>query len=113
MGNVSNKLKSLRNKMALSQSDIADACGFPREIISYYESEKREVSLLHLEQIASFFNVDLEYFLSDDENFEPEFALAFRADELSSTDRVKVGEFKKVVTNFLKMKSISTDGTEA
>jgi len=111
---IGKNIKLFREKLGLSQGDIADYCGIKREILSYYENEKREVSLLHLEKIAEFLNVDLESFLKENPSeIQPDLALAFRANELTSSDRDHIAYFKRIVKNYLKMKTIEADGIQA
>ena len=63
--NIGNNIKLFRERLGVNQEDIANYCGFQREILSYYENGKRDVSLLHLEKIAEYLNVDIETFLSN------------------------------------------------
>ena len=111
---IGNNIKRFREKLGLSQADIANYCGVSREVLSYYENGNREVSLLHLEKISNYMNIEMEVFLEENpENIQPELALAFRADELTPEDRANIGYFKSIVKNYLKMKRIETDGTQA
>ena len=113
--NIGNNIKLFRTKLELSQQDVAYYCGISREILSYYETGEREVSLLHLEKISEYMDVDLEVFLEDDPtDIAPELSLAFRADELTHTDRANVAYFKNIVKNYLKMKKIAlSNGIQA
>ena len=110
---IGNNIKIFREKSGLSQEEIADYCGIKREILSYYENGKREVSLLHLEKISEFLNIDLETFLEENPSeIQPDLALAFRANELTPLDRNQIVYFKKIVKNYLKMKTIEADGIQ-
>lgn len=111
---IGNNIKLFRNKLGLNQADIAEFCGISRELISFYENNAREVSLLHLEKISEYLNIDIDVFFEDDpQELKPELALAFRAEELSPADRANVAHFKTIVKNFLKMKTIANNGTQA
>lgn len=111
---IGNNIKLFRDKLGLSQADIANHCGVNREVLSYYENGNREVSLLHLEKISSYMNIEMEVFLEEkSENIQSELALAFRADELTPTDRTNIAYFKSIVKNYLKMKTIEANGTQA
>lgn len=108
---IGKNIKLFREKIGVSQEDIANYCGIKREVLSYYENEKREVSLLHLEKISEYLNVDIETFLEENPSeIQPDLALAFRADELTASDREHIVYFKRIVKNYLKMKTINTDG---
>ena len=111
---IGKNIKAFREKLKLSQAEVAEYCGIQREMISYYENGTREVSLLHLEKIAEFFNIDMDTFLEDNPvDIQPDLALAFRADELTASDRESIAYFKRMVKNYLKMKSIESDGIPA
>lgn len=114
MRTIGDNIRDFRTKLGVSQQDIANYCGIPRELISMYETGKREVSLLHLERISEFLNIDLEVFLEENpEEIKPDLALAFRANELSAKDFESIAFFKKIVKNYLKMKKIECNGIEA
>jgi len=111
---IGKNIKLFREKIGVSQEDIANYCGIKREVLSYYENEKREVSLLHLEKISEYLNVDIETFLEENPSeIQPDLALAFRADELTASDREHIVYFKRIIKNYLKMKTINTDGIQA
>lgn len=108
---IGRNIKLFREKSGFSQSEIAEYCGIPRELLSYYENEKREVSLLHLEKIAEFLNLDMGLFLEEDpKEIKPELDLTFRAKDVTSEDIESILYFKRIVKNYLKMKSIIEDG---
>lgn len=114
LGYIGYNIKLFREKCGLSQEEVADFSGIKREILSYYENGKREVSLLHLEKIAEYMNIDLEVFLEENPSeIQADLALAFRADEVTPSDREQIAYFKRIVKNYLKMKSIEADGIQA
>lgn len=111
---IGKNIKAFRQKLGLSQAEVAEYCGIQREMISYYENGTREVSLLHLEKIAEFLNIDMDTFLEENPvDIQPDLALAFRANDLSAADRDSIAYFKRIVKNYLKMKNIETNGTSA
>ena len=111
---IGKNIKLFREKSGVSQEDIADYCGIKREILSYYENGKREVSLLHLDKIAEFLNIDMDIFFEENPlEIQPDLALAFRANELTPSDRDQIVYFKRIVKNYLKMKTIEADGIQA
>lgn len=61
------RLKSLRASRHLSQRELADKAGLPRSTISMLESGAREPNTAHLEALADFFNVDIDYLLGRSE----------------------------------------------
>ena len=103
-----------RRKLGISQQDIADYCGVSRELISYYENGNREVSLLHLEKISEFMNIDIEVFFEENPvDIKPDLSLTFRANELNVDDRKSIAFFKEIVKNYLKMKKLECDEIQA
>lgn len=108
---IGKNIQLFRKKLGFNQQQLGDLIGVPRELISYYENGNREVSLLHLEKIASCLNVDMEVLLSDEaETVKSDLAFAFRANELSPEDVKSIGIFKEIVHNFNKMKNIQDRG---
>lgn len=112
--NIGINIKLFRDKIGITQFELADYCGIKRELLSYYENGIREVSLLHLERISEFLDVDIEVFLEENpSNIKSDLALAFRASELTASDRDQIAYFKRIVKNYLKMKTIEADGISA
>lgn len=106
-----NNIREFRTKLGLTQEELASFCGIQRTMISYYETGEREVSLLHLDNIAEYMNIDIDVFLEENPlELKPDLALAFRANDLSDSDRASIASFKSIVKNYLKMKKIEADG---
>lgn len=57
------RLKALRASRHLSQRELADQAGLARSTVSMLESGSREPRTEHLEALADFFNVDVDYLL--------------------------------------------------
>ena len=107
-------IKRFRNVLNVTQSELADYCGIPRELLSYYENGKREVSLLHLEKISEYMNIDMDVFFEENpKEIKPELSLAFRADDVTPDDREKIVHFKRIIKNYRKMKKIDSHGIQA
>lgn len=62
------KIKQLREKMNLKQQDIAEAIGVTSAMISMYENGKKKPGRDTIIKLASFFNVDANYFMGDEIN---------------------------------------------
>lgn len=100
-------IKSLRDKVKLRQEDIASYLGVSREMVSYYESGARNIPLDTVNRLADFFQVEFEDLL--EENLElrrANIAFAFRACEIGPEDLKTVSAFRKIVKNYLKIKSL-------
>ena len=60
---VGRKIVLLRTEKGLSQSQLADALGFPRPTLSQYETGQRKISIEPLLKIAEHFDVCVDYLL--------------------------------------------------
>lgn len=103
-------IKILREKMGLSQEEIAKYLGTKREMVSYYETGTREIPLELLEKLAEFFGVDLADLISDNQevlNANLAFALRSSDEILEKKEIENIASFKKVVLNYLKMKELN------
>jgi transcriptional regulator with XRE-family HTH domain len=99
-------IKLIREKIGLSQEEVAKYLGIKRELISYYETGSRPVPLELMERLADFYGIDLADLLSDNKevlNANLAFALRTIEDELDKEDLENIASFKKVVMNYLKM----------
>ncbi len=54
------KLKELRQKLNLSQSEVAKKLGMPQTTFYYYEAGRNDPSIETLIKIADFFNVSID-----------------------------------------------------
>lgn len=61
--NFSDRLKELRQSYGLSQSQLAQKLKISKSSVNMYERGEREPGLEVLENIADFFNVDMNYLL--------------------------------------------------
>ena len=59
----SQKLKFLRKKKNLTQSDMANMLGITRQGYGKYESSDSQPDLVTLEKLANFFDVSTDYLL--------------------------------------------------
>ncbi|MCF8296067.1 MAG: helix-turn-helix domain-containing protein [Saprospiraceae bacterium] len=104
---IGNNLKAIRQQLGFSQESIAEYLGIPREMISYFENNQRDISIEQIEKLANLFGVDEEYFLEDNNSIiESDLAFAFRSNSSMSSDSLKkVALFKKIVKNYVLMQS--------
>ena len=63
MSKLSLRLRELRESKSLSQQKFADYIGISKSSINMYERGEREPGIETLENIADFFNVDLDYLI--------------------------------------------------
>ena len=63
MSKFSERFKELRKSRKLSQQELADFLGISKSSVNMYERGEREPGLETIENIADFFNVDMDYLL--------------------------------------------------
>lgn len=86
------RLRDLRTKRDMSQSQLATALGISKSAISMYELGERQPDFETLELIADYFNVDMNYLLGNEDRstyyLEPE--VAELAQELYARPEMRV-----------------------
>jgi transcriptional regulator with XRE-family HTH domain len=102
---LAKNLKDLRIKSGLNQDQLAEYLDIKRELISYYENNRRSVPVDVISKYAQLFGLD-EYDLYEEDNAinKLNMAFAFRASELSAEDLKAIAGFKKIALNYLKIK---------
>jgi len=99
---IGNKIKQLREKLNLSQDDLASKIEITPNTISRWENHVYKPRIDDLEKLAIFFNVNLSAFLPDEYQTgdSPEIsALMSAASELTKDDikeLVRYAEYRKV-----------------
>ncbi len=61
----SKTLITLRKSKGLTQEELADSLGLPRHKIAYFETKAKNPTADSLHLLATFFNVSVDYFVSD------------------------------------------------
>lgn len=54
-----NRIRTLREANSMSQKELANAIGVPQSLISYWEREKRTLSVVNAQKLADFFGVEI------------------------------------------------------
>lgn len=104
---IGSNLKYIRETFGYTQDHVANYVGVSRPLIAHYESGERRVPIDQLKKISDFFGVDMHELLEEDINdFTANVAFAFRADEVSVEDMEKIASFKRIVKNYLKLKTL-------
>ncbi|MBF6634132.1 MAG: helix-turn-helix transcriptional regulator [Planococcus sp. (in: Bacteria)] len=63
MRQIGEKLKKLREDNQLSVDELSVALGFAKTVIWGYESGKKQVSVSHLEMLADYYKVTIDFLL--------------------------------------------------
>lgn len=69
--NFNNRLKQLRQKHKLTQSELADILGLKPTAISNYESKRNEPSFEKLIALSKYFDVSCDYLLGVSDAYLP------------------------------------------
>lgn len=110
---ISKNLFEYRTKLGYNQDHIANFLGVERSIISKYESNQREISIINLNKLADLFGIELDDLIEENSVHQvANLAFAFRSDGIEETDMNSIASFQKVVKNYLKMKDILADEQE-
>ena len=110
MGSFSEKLRQLRFEKGLTQYEMAKAIGVAKSTISQYETGNREPDFKTLENIADFFNVNVDYLLgrtnktaanpdSIDIPNVTTIAAHFEGDEFTEAELEEIKQFAEFVKN--------------
>lgn len=63
MKQIGEKLKKLRGERQMSVDELALALGFAKTVVWGYESGKKQVSVSHLEMLADYYKVTVDFLL--------------------------------------------------
>ena len=69
--NIGNRIKTLREKLGLSNSKLATLAGLSQPVMNRLENNERSADIETLEKICSALNITLIDFLKDSDNCEP------------------------------------------
>jgi transcriptional regulator with XRE-family HTH domain len=96
-----------RTKLGYTQDHIANYLGADRTIISKYENDEREISIVNLNKLADLFGIELEDLIEENEaNKTVNLAFAFRSEGILMEDMESIASFQKIVKKYLQMKGI-------
>jgi len=104
---IGKNLAFLRDKMELTQEEVANYLGVNRVEVSYFENGQRPVSMDHLLRLGDLYGVETEDLYQETlkENYKQPVS-AFRALELKTEDLKSIAEFRRIVKNYKKMKEL-------
>ena len=103
MGPVGMKLRDARERMGLTQEQVARLLGVKRSEVSYYETGRRPISLGKLARLATLYGYPVDYFLRPDAAGAGEVAVAFRAQDLSDEDLEIVAWAKGLIADIAEL----------
>ncbi len=105
---IGSNVKKYRVAQGFTQDNLAGFLDVTREMISLYETGKRPIPVTALDKLADLFGVEMEELLEESTTVaNTNLAFAFRSDSLTEEDVLSIAEFKRIVLNYLKMKTIT------
>ncbi|MGM0896371.1 MAG: helix-turn-helix domain-containing protein [Bacillota bacterium] len=106
MKQLSKKIKDLREARGLSPEELADRLGFAKSTVWAYESGKKQVSVVHLERLADFFEISVDSLLDRNDrtinvdlqntNFLNEYTVMLDDQPLNETEISEAASFIQV-----------------
>lgn len=61
MAGFGRRVKELRESKGITSEQLAEKLGITKSVIWSYEADRKDPNFLHLEMIAQYFNVSLDY----------------------------------------------------
>lgn len=104
MVNFSQRLRELRIRDNLTQSELAEKVGLSKSAIAMYEQGRRDPSFESQEDLADYFNVDLDYLIGRSDrttlvmsstDASPE--RRFLMDRIAKADGKKLNQYKRLM----------------
>lgn len=108
MNNKGTNIKYFREQLGLTQRVLANYLGIKREMISYYETNEREIPIKHLQSLSDLFGIELiDLIETDPTTAQANIAFAFRSNQVSTPDLSQIAQFRKIVKNYIKLKKLA------
>jgi len=98
------KLRREREKLSLTQEELAKAVGLSNKFISYIEIGKRSPSLESIKRISSYLKKDISFFL---EEKEMPFSILLREVSLNKKAGAELKKFKKYCDDYLNLEELT------
>ena len=100
------RLKELRVKSSITQSQLAEYLGVDQSYISKFESGERQLSVLSLEKLAHLFGLPVESLLEGEFHLE-QIPFALRAKQLESEDLESIAVINRIALNLRDMQRMA------
>lgn len=103
--NIAMKMKNLREKAGLNQTQVANFLGIDQSYISKLEKGERPFNLDVVEKLCDLFGCTTNEIMSDGTQGES-LSFAFRADVIENEDLVAIAEINRIALNLSHMKKL-------
>jgi transcriptional regulator with XRE-family HTH domain len=98
---LSKNIRALREKLGLTQAQVATYLGVTSSAVNQYENDARKIPTDVVSKIALLFNIEeFELYQENPNQQELLSAFAFRANQIEDEDLKSISEFKKIVLNY-------------
>lgn len=108
---IGERLAKARKITGLTQEEVAKILQVKREMISYWENGKRTIDSVNLVRLANLYGYSLEDLLETDSDIG-DLQLGFRAENLTSDDKITVARVKKLLCNYAALKEMVNQGDD-
>ena len=98
MSAVNEKLKAMREKAGLRQSQIAEYLGVTQTFISKVENGERNLTVDQLESLVNLYGYSLAAFADIEKDTQP-LRFAFRAQDVCQNDLNVIAEISRIAIN--------------
>ena len=105
------RLKELRVKSSIAQSQLAEYLGVDQSYISKFESGQRQLSVLSLEKLANLFGLPVESLLEGEFHLE-QLPFAMRARQLEPEDLESIAVINRIALNLRDMQRMAGAHTD-
>jgi transcriptional regulator with XRE-family HTH domain len=102
---IGNKVKMLREKSALNQTQIAKFLGVDQSYISKCEKGERQFNVDSLEKLCNLFGCMLSDLMNIDQPVTT-INFAFRADAIENEDLIAISDINKIALNMIQMRKL-------
>lgn len=103
-GAIGKKFFAIRNKLGLSQKQVADYLGIDQSYVSKIESGERKINFKIAKKMCDLIGYDISYF--NNENDMELLKISFRTNDLSTDDLVKIARINQIVIKLREMKEM-------
>jgi len=106
---IGTNIRKYRELQELNQQQLAEYLGVTRELISFIEGGKRDISIDYLTKLADLFGIELSDLLEEDNEVQDvNLALAYRNND-SNVDLESIASFKRIVLNYMKLEGLKNE----
>lgn len=108
MRDTGTRFKEIRDRLNLTQCQVAEYMGVDRSLIARFEKGERSIGVAPLERACRLFGCDMGVLLGEDK-FEP-IAIAYRAKDLKNEDLDAIAKVQKIALNLRTLKKLAEKG---